>query len=114
MKKLFLVFVVVIFTGHQGFAQCSTNISGTLTFCGTNCDGSVTFTSTAGIPPYTLVVTGGPTVQYTSSYNWTNVCPGSYYYNITDASMSCQDTGTVTITGIPITPAPALTIEAYD
>src|SRR5688572_24069400 len=114
MKKILFVFVLFVFTGQEIFAQCNTGISGTLTSCPTNCNGSVIFTSTTGTPPYNLVVTGGPTVQYTSSYNWTSVCPGSYHYDVTDATTSCHDTGTVTVTAIPVTSAPALTIEAYD
>lgn len=114
MKKTLLIFLLAFLTGSQVFAQCSTNISGTLNSCPTNCNGSVTFTSTAGTPPYNLVVTGGPTTQYTSSYTWTGVCPGSYHYDITDATMSCNDSGTVVVTAITPTTTPALTIEAFD
>jgi hypothetical protein len=114
MKKIVLVFILFIFTGQEISAQCNTGISGTLTSCAANCNGSVTFTSTTGTPPYNLVVTGGPTVQYTSSYTWTSVCPGSYHYDVTDATLSCHDTGTVTVTAIVPTVPPPLIIEAYD
>src|SRR5262245_1333850 len=115
MKQLLLTSALIILMAYQSFAQCNTNISGNLIFCGTGCTGSVIFTSTSVNPPFNLVVTGGPTVQYTSSYTWTNVCPGSYHYDVTDSTLSCHDTGTVVVTRITTTvPPPALTIEAYD
>jgi hypothetical protein len=114
MKKTVFVSVLIILISNQSFSQCSTTISGTLTSCGAGCNGTVIFTSSSGTPPYNLVVTGGPTTQYNSSYTWTSVCPGAYHYDVMGASASCHDTGTVTVTAISVTPAPALTIEAYD
>lgn len=114
MKQLLLTSVLIILMAYQSFAQCSTNVSGTFTSCSANCNGSVTFTSTSGTPPYNLVVTGGPSTQYTSTYTWTNVCPGSYHYDVTGASSSCHDTGTVIITSIPVVTPPALNIYAQD
>ena len=114
MKKIFLVLMISVLTGYQGFAQCSTSITGTFNSCASNCSGSVMFTSSTGTPPYNLIVTNGPSVQYSSSYTWANVCPGSYHYDITDATMSCHDTGTVVVTAIsPVIP-PALNIYALD
>lgn len=114
MKKLLLFSVLIILISNQSFAQCGTSISGTLTSCSVNCNGSVTFTSTSGTPPYNLVITNGPSVQYTSSYTWNNVCPGSYHYDVTGASASCNDTGTVVVTAMPVITPSALTIQAYD
>src|SRR5258706_14373582 len=102
MKKIFFLISFCSLLTHENFSQCGTNISGTLSFCGSGCDGLVTFTSSSGTPPYNLTVTGGPSVQYTSSYTWSNVCAGSYHYDVTDASISCHDTGTVIITGLPL------------
>jgi hypothetical protein len=114
MKKTVLVSALIILISNQSFSQCSTTISGTLTSCGAGCNGTVIFTSSSGTPPYNLVVTGGPTTQYNSSYIWTSVCPGSYHYDVTGASASCHDTGTVIVTAMPTISPPSLTIEAYD
>jgi PKD repeat protein len=102
MKK-FVLFFVLIFLLQKSFAQsCNTTIIITPPIsCGNACTDTVTFFAAGGTPPYDLVVVGGPTVQFTSTYTWVNVCPGSYFYTVTDASLSCQDTGTITPVFVP-------------
>ena len=103
MKKKFLLFIFSLFLLNKTFAQCNTVVTpSVISFCGPGCYGDVTFNSASGTPPYDLIITGGPTVQYTSSYNWTNICPGTYPYSVTDASFSCTDTGTVIIVSNPL------------
>ena len=113
MQRNLLLTVFCLLVTQEIFSQCGTTVTGTIIFCGTGCDGDATFTSTGGTPPYDLVITGGPTVQYSSSYTWTNICPGTYPYTVTDATLSCTDNGTLTIVGNPnpvvvVTPSPAI------
>jgi PKD repeat protein len=102
-EKKYLLLLAMIFLMLESFGQCGTILTGGPTvFCGPGCNGSVTFQSSSGTPPYTLIVTGGPTVQYSSFYTWANICPGSYPYSVTDATSSCSDNGTITIVSNPL------------
>jgi hypothetical protein len=76
---------------------CGTNVQVINDSCFGSCNGAIVFTPVSGTPPYSLIVNGTFITSFNSSYTYSNLCPGSYFYRVEDALSSCGDSTFITV-----------------
>ena len=83
-KTIFFALSFTLITSNS-FSQIVGQVFQIAGSCNNTCNGIVTFNAGGGTPPYTLNLSPGPLVTFTSSYNFTSACPGNLFFIITDA-----------------------------
>lgn len=94
-KSILLAFLLLCYhTAVQ--AQCTvTAMIVNDAICG-QCNGAINLSFTGGTPPYAVSFNGIPMGSYSQSLFVPNLCPGNYYYSVTDFT-GLQCTGSLNI-----------------